>query len=395
MAESLHGILDRSQSTELNEMALAGKTVAVVVNTSWNIYNFRGGLVRSFIEAGARVLAIAPPDEYSERLVDELGVIFVPLRRLSRKGTNPVQDFALTLELIRIYRRHKVDVALHYTIKPVIYGSLAAKFTKVANISTLTGLGYAFLQSGIVNRVAIKLYRQALRSAYWTYFQNADDRQLFLASGMVRPDRSGVVPGSGIDTERFQPTKSDTPEDINFLFIGRLLYDKGIVEFHDAATTLRGRYPDVTFHVVGGLDDGNPSGVSAMMVKEWEASGDIVYHGQVSDTRPYIAKSTAVVLPSYREGLPRVMLEGMAMGKPLVASDVPGCRDTIVHGRNGYLVDVQSSESLASGMEKLILASPEDRTKMGVAGRKMAEETFAEPVIVGKYVDLLIEAFRN
>ena len=377
----------------MSETVLAGKTVAVVVNTSWNIYNFRSGLVRSIREAGARVLAVAPADEYSERLVNDLGVVFIPLRRLRRKGTNPAQDFALTLELMQVYRRHKVDVALHYTIKPVIYGSLAAKMTRVANISTLTGLGYAFLQEGIVNRVAKKLYRQALRSAYWTYFQNADDRQLFLASGMVDPERSGVVPGSGIDTDRFQPVNGvEANENVNFLFIGRLLYDKGIVEFHDAATLLRSRYPHVTFHVVGGLDDGNPSGVSSSMVKDWESSGDIVYHGSVRDTRPYIASSTAVVLPSYREGLPRVMLEGMAMAKPLVATDVPGCRDTIVDGQNGYLVHVQNAQSLAEGMEKLILASAEERRRMGLAGRKMAEEIFAEPVIVRRYVDLIAQA---
>ncbi|WP_198664804.1 glycosyltransferase family 4 protein [Lewinella sp. IMCC34191] len=380
----------------MNESALTGKTVAVVVNTSWNIYNFRSGLVRSIQQAGARVLAVAPPDDYSQRLVSELGAVFVPLRRLRRKGTNPAQDFALTLELMKLYRRHNVDVALHYTIKPVIYGSLAAKMTRVANISTLTGLGYAFLQEGIVNRVAKKLYRQALRSAYWTYFQNADDRQLFLSSGMVDPERSGVVPGSGIDTDRFKPTDPvESNDSVSFLFIGRLLYDKGIIEFHDAATSLRTRYPEVTFHVVGGLDDGNPSGVSSAVVKEWESSGDIVYHGQVSDTRPYIANSTAVVLPSYREGLPRVMLEGMAMAKPLVASDVPGCRDTIVDGINGYLVEVQNAVSLAEGMEKLILASSEERRQMGLAGRKMAEETFAEPVIVRRYVDLLTQALAS
>ena len=379
----------------MKEGALSGRTVAIVVNTSWNIYNFRSGLVRSIKEAGARVLAVAPLDEYSERLVSELGAEFVPLRRLSRKGTNPLEDFALTLELMQVYRRHAVDVALHYTIKPVIYGSLAAKMTKVANVSTLTGLGYAFLQAGIVNRVAKKLYRQALRSAYWTYFQNTDDRQLFLSSGMVRPEHSGIVPGSGINTERFYPRESVVDADINFLFIGRLLYDKGIVEFHDAATLLRKQYPEVTFHVVGGLDDGNPSGVSSAVVKDWESSGDIVYHGQVTDTRPYIAKCTAVVLPSYREGLPRVMLEGMAMAKPLVASDVPGCRDTVVNGTNGYLVEVQSAESLAAGMEKLILASPEERKEMGLAGRKMAEEVFAEPVIVRRYIDLLTKAIAS
>ena len=368
---------------------LGGTTIAIVVNTSWNIYNFRGGLVRALVGEGARVIAVAPPDEYSGRLETELGATFIPLRRLSRKGTNPAQDFALTVELARIYRKHRVTAVLHYTIKPVIYGSLAARMVGVNNICTLTGLGYAFLSSGMVNRVVKRLYRQALRGASWTYFQNADDRALFLSQQLVSPERSGVVPGSGINTELFAPSPADESQELNFLFIGRLLYDKGVVEYHDAAQLLRQRYPEVSFHVVGGLDDGNPSGIPSSVVKEWEALGDIVYHGQVSDTRPYIARATAVVLPSYREGLPRVMLEGMAMGKPLVASDVPGCRDTVADGVNGYLVTVQDAESLAAGMERIIQSSAAERLKMGQRGRQMALERFAEQVIVAQYIDRL------
>ncbi len=370
-------------------MKLRGITVAIVVNTSWNIYNFRGGLVRAMVQQGARVIAIAPPDEYSDRLESEFGATYVPVNRLSRKGTNPAQDAALLLELARIYRKSRVDVVLHYTIKPVIYGSLAAKLVGVKNISTLTGLGYVFITPGLVNRVVKQLYRRALRSAHWTYFQNADDRRLFLDSGLVPSDRSGVIPGSGIDTDKFAPDGAAEAAPLSFLFIGRLLYDKGVMEFHEAARSIRRRHPEVTFHIVGGLDDGNPSGVPSSMVKLWEESGDIVYHGQVSDTRPYIARATAVVLPSYREGLPRVMLEGMAMGKPLVASDVPGCRDTIDDGVNGYLIAVQDAESLAAGIEKIIRSSPEARAQMGKAGRQMAVTRFAEPVIVDHYLQLI------
>lgn len=402
MAKSLHGFVrPQPQFTPVLKhadlpQALRGVRVAIVVNTSWNIYNFRSGLVKCLRGCGAEVFAIAPPDEYSDRLESELGATFIPLQRLSRKGTNPAQDLGLMVELRKLYRKHRIDAALHYTIKPVIYGSLASKLTGTKNISTLTGLGYAFITPGIVNRVVKGLYRRALRSAYWTFFQNQDDRQLFLDNRLVQADHCGVVPGSGINVDRFTPLDEELEgEGLSFLFVGRLLYDKGVVEFHDAARSLRRVYPDATFHIVGGLDDGNPSGVPAEMVRLWEDSGDIVYHGQVKDTRPYIAAATAVVLPSYREGLPRVMLEGMAMGKPLVASDVPGCRDTVRDGENGYLVTVQDHESLAAGMEKVILASPQQRREMGLRGRKMAEEVFSEPVIVRHYLDLLTTAFAR
>jgi glycosyltransferase involved in cell wall biosynthesis len=370
---------------------LAGRTIAIVVNTSWNIYNFRGGLVRELIRQGATVIALAPPDEFSQRLVDELGVTFVPLRRLSRKGTNPAQDMRLMFELVRIYRRYRVDVALHYTIKPVIYGSLAARLTGVRNISTLTGLGYAFITPGLVNRVVRGLYRQALRSAHWTYFQNADDHRLFLDGRMVPIDRSGIISGSGINTDHFQPGTDPGDESLIFLFVGRLLFDKGIVEFHEAARSLRRIYPEAQFHVVGGLDPNNPSAVSAEMLQLWKDSGDIIYHGQVSDTRPFIAASTAVVLPSYREGLPRVMLEGMSMGKPLVATDVPGCRETVVDGENGFLVTVRDAGSLARGMEKIIQLGAAERREMGRRGRELALHRFAEPVIVAEYLLRLTE----
>lgn len=365
--------------------------MAIVVNTSWNIYNFRGGLVRGIIQRGGRVVAIAPPDDYSANL-QELGATYVPLRKLSRKGTNPITDLRLVFELRRIYRKFGVNIALHYTIKPVIYGSMAARLCGVSNVSTLTGLGYAFITPGLVNRVVKGLYRRALRSAHFTFFQNADDRALFVSKRLVRENKSGVIAGSGIDTDRFQPYETTEEEGkLNFLFIGRLLYDKGVVEYYEAARALRRRHPEAIFNIVGGLDDGNPSGVPATVVREWQATGDIVYHGQVADTRPYIAEATAVVLPSYREGLPRVMLEGMAMSKPLVASDVPGCRDTVDDGVNGYLVDVQSADSLAEGMQKIIDHSPAERAEMGRRGRKIATERFAEPVIVNQYLKLLTD----
>lgn len=363
-------------------------TIALTLNSAWNLYNFRLGLIRALLEAGYRVVAIAPSGKGEEE-VRATGCTFIPLPHLTRKGTSPIQDLRLIRELRGIYRREGVDLVLHYTIKPVIYGSMATLGLRTKCINTITGLGFAFMQPGLVNKIVRTLYRTALRRADLTWFQNQDDLDFFLRDDLVPAKSAGLIHGSGIDTDHFSPLETSEGNSGIFLFIGRLLYDKGIREFFGAAKALGDRYKGVEFHVLGAIDYDNPSAIRANELDEVVASGNIVYHGEVKDTRPYIAKATAVVLPSYREGLPRVMLEGMAMAKPLIATDVPGCRETIVDGQNGYLVAVKHSESLAKGMEKILSLTKEERQKMGRLGRKLAEEKFAQEKIVAKYLSAI------
>ncbi|MEM8528910.1 MAG: glycosyltransferase family 4 protein [Bacteroidota bacterium] len=370
-------------------------TVAIVLNTAWNIYNFRLGLAKHLMEAGHRVIAIAPPDAYVED-IEKVGCHFYSLPNLKRKGTNPFSDLRLTYNLYKIYRTEQVDVVLHYTVKPVVFGTLAAKLAGVKAINTLTGLGYAFISDGFVSKIVRNLYRVSLRFSHKVLFQNRDDRQLFLEHNLVSKKLTGIVHGSGINTDRFKPSVKDlTNGATRFLFIGRLLYDKGVKEFIEAAKQILNRYPNAQFHVIGELDTGNPSTIDPNELKEWRSEGIIRYHGRMDDVRPHVAKCDALVLPSYREGLPRVMLEGMSMAKPLIATDVPGCRETVEEGRNGFLVKVKDSQTLFKAMEKMILMSKEERRAMGNYGRHMALERFDERQIVKRYLTLIEETVKK
>ena len=366
-------------------------TIAITVNTAWNIVNFRSGLVRGLLGCGYRVLAIAPPDDQAQTLRD-MGAKFIPLQRLARKGKNPVEEFLLIRELRSIYTRESVAVALQYTIKPVIYGTIAAQGTSTQVINTITGLGYAFLSKGIVHRVVKRLYRYSLAHSNRLYFQNHDDRELFLRRSMVQPGAADIMPGSGINIDYFRPVPQTAPtKPEQFLFVGRLLTDKGVRELFEAATLVKQEYPEVQFHVVGQIDNLNPAAIRQAELQQYIDAGTVVYHGPISDIRSFIAQATAVVLPSYREGLPRVMLEGMAMAKPLITTDVPGCRDTVFPGENGFLVPVKDSVALADAIKRMIQTPEAERRNMGARGRKLAEERFSESMIVSRYLNEIEE----
>lgn len=364
-------------------------TIAIVLNTAWNIYNFRLGLIKTLQAEGYQVIAIAPRDEYAAE-IEATGCHFIDLPNLKRKGMNPFYDLRLMYNLFSIYRKYKVDVALHYTIKPVIFGTLATRFLSTKAINTMTGLGYAFLSNSLIRYLVMSLYRLTLPAAYRTFFQNQDDQALFLQYGLVQKAKTAIVPGSGINTQHFQPqTDVEKRDRVQFLFIGRLLTDKGICEFADAIKIVKKTYSAAQFHVVGELDTGNRATITAEELESWQEEKLIIYHGQKNDVRPFIIDADALVLPSYREGLPRVMLEGMAMGKPLITTDVPGCRATVVHGENGYLVEVKNAEALAKAMINMIEIGQERRLAMGQKGRQMALDIFDERKIVAHYLKVI------
>ncbi|GAB2710680.1 glycosyl transferase [Hymenobacter frigidus] len=360
--------------------------VAIVINTSWNIWNFRASLVRALQAAGHEVLAIAPPDDYSARLETELGCRFVPIL-MENKGTNPVKDAALTHRFYRIYKREKPDVVLHYTIKPNIYGSIAARLAGIPSINNVSGLGTVFIVKNFVSKIALGLYRFAFRFPAKVFFQNGDDRQLFLDNGLVRREITGLLPGSGVDTGKFRPVAQFTRQTpFAFLMVARVLYEKGVVEYFEAAKIIRAAVPGTRVQLLGGLDEAGGVGVPRATFEEWLKTGDIEYLGRSDDVAAYLHRADCVVLPSYREGTPKTLLEAAAVGKPLVTTDVPGCRETVVDGRNGYLCQVRSGEDLAAKMLQVLRLSDADLQGMGQNSRYLAETKFDEKLVLEQYL---------
>lgn len=361
--------------------------IGIVLNTAWNIYNFRLGLVKAFIAAGHAVYAIAPMDDFVSE-IEATGCTFIPVHYLSRKGMNPIQDLRFGYELYTIYKAQKLDVVLHYTIKPNIYGCLAAGRAKVKSISTVTGLGYSFLKEGMVNKIAKKLYQVAFKSGTRIAFQNRDDKKLFEDLGLCPASKTTLIKGSGINTTHFKPMpKKERYEKLIYLFVGRLLYDKGVTELFEAAQEFKKQCPETEIWVVGAIDDGNPSAVAKAEVEAQEANGTIRYWGVSKDVRSIMQEADVVVLPSYREGLPRVMLESLAMGKPIITTDTAGCRETIQDTKNGFLVPVKDAAALADAMLRMYQLTDAARQNMGKVGRAMALEEFDEQAIIKRYFD--------
>lgn len=344
-----------------------------------SILKFRGPLLKAMVASGWEVHIAAPDPDSMPGLREALASMGVALHDipLSRTGTNPVADIRLMLALRVLIRELLPAVVLPYTIKPVIYGSIAAWMAGVPRrFALVTGLGYAFTgnRQGIVKRVVSGLYRFALGRTHKMFFQNRDDEQLFRELGIALARiPSVVVNGSGVDLTAF-PVASLPGSPIVFLLIGRLLGDKGVREYAEAARKVKALHPDARFHAVGWIDS-NPDAIAQSELDAWVADGTLEFLGKLDDVRPAIAASTVYVLPSYREGTPRTVLEAMAMGRAIITTDAPGCRETVVDGDNGFLVPVKSVDALEQAMLRFI-RDPELAVRMGVRSRQIAEEKY-------------------
>lgn len=363
------------------------KTVVVVVNTSWNIYNFRLNLMRALRDEGFNVLALAPYDAYSDKLRAE-GFDWVHLP-LDNDSTNLFRELQQIKDFYKLYREIQPDIVLHYTVKPNLYGTFAAMLLKVPSINNISGLGTVFIREGWVYTMARFLYRVVLRFPKKVFFQNHHDRQLFIDKQLIKAGISEVIPGSGVDSQRFSPRehpKRDN-EAVTFLMIARLIRDKGIGEYMDAIKILREKYPQVCFQLIGSLYPGNPSAVSEETLMSWMDEGLIEYLPFSNSMQEVIANVDCVVLPSYREGLSRVLLEAASMAKPIVTSNVAGCKDVVDDGVNGFLCDVKDASSLAKQMEKMITMTHEERKEMGKKGREKILHEFDERLVIEKYLE--------
>ncbi|HEY3386726.1 MAG TPA: glycosyltransferase family 4 protein [Saprospiraceae bacterium] len=368
------------------------KRIAIVANTTWNIYNFRLNIIRKLISEGHEVIVMSPVDNFISYTESIREVTHIPLHHLYRDSVNPFQDFRLWLELIHLYRKHKPDLIIHYTIKPNIYGGLAARLLRIASIGVITGLGYSLIHEGWINGITRILYKISLPFHRMVIFENLDDKALFEQKRLVSPSKSFAIKGCGVDTTHFSPNGDGRNADIiTFTFIGRLLYDKGVREFIDAAHILKNQNQNVQFWLVGDLDKENPSSIRNEDLLKWVRDPSIYYHGATDNVKKFIDRSDCIVLPSYREGMPRVIMEAMAMERPVITTETAGCRETVDSAVNGYLVPVRNANALADAMNTFIKLDPTARNNMGKNGRKKVLKEFDDRIIADQLYALLMK----
>jgi glycosyltransferase involved in cell wall biosynthesis len=353
------------------------KKVLLVANTAWYLYNFRLPLARFLRDTGLDVVFLSPTDLYVPRLQAE-GFRWVELP-LDRKSLNPLSELIALWRMIQIYRREAPVACHHFTIKCVLYGTIAAKVANIRGVvNAVTGLGHVFLGEKLQN----KLLRPLIRALYrriltarrvQVVFQNIDDFTEFEKRNLIIPEKTTIIRGSGINLNRFcaRPGPLDGDPAPTVLFASRLIREKGILDFVEAARLLKSRGVEANFSVAGTPDAGNPSSLSQADIDSWTSEGLIDYLGHVDQIETVLVAAQIVVLPSYREGTPRILLEAAAMGKPIVATDVPGCREVVVDGQNGFLVPPRNPQALAEALEKL-LVSAELRAKFGEASASHA-----------------------
>lgn len=357
--------------------------VAVVINTSWNIYNFRLGLIKSMLQRGHEVACIAPRDSFSNKLVEE-GCEFYPITMDSR-GVNPLKDLALIWELRKQYKKVKPDIILHYTVKPNIYGTFAAYLLNIPVINNVCGLGSSFIRGGLVSGIVKLLYKLSFRYARKVFFQNNEDCDLFISQNIVKKEMADLVPGSGINIEHFQPGINDKNDKFTFLMISRLIKDKGVFEFVNAVKQLKEMKPHARFQLLGQIDSHSTHGIPAEIVKKWVNDGIVEYLGTTHDVRDHIEKADCIVLPSYREGTPRTLLEASSMAKPIIATQTPGCRHVVEDNETGLLCEVKSAADLANKMNTMYSMSDSQRKTMGQNGRIKIEREYNEEIVISKY----------
>lgn len=365
--------------------------ILIVASLAESLINFRGPLIQALLDKGIDVHVAAP--EISKAMHSHFQAIGVQAHEIpmQRTGTNPLKDLNTLHQLHRLINNIRPQIFLAYTVKPVVYGLIAATMLKVPRKAALiTGLGYAFInpRQNFIKKIVMNLYRRALNGADIVFFQNPDDRQLFLEKQILKKNTENkILNGSGVDIQQFPLTPLQT-NNITFLMIARLLGDKGVREYIEAARSIKSKHPEVEFHLVGWIDQ-NPDAISQAELDSWISEGLIKFWGKLQDVRPAIAASSVYVLPSYREGTPRTVLEAMAMGRAIITTNAPGCKETVIDGENGFLVPIKSASALASAMEKLI-GTPHLIKHMAIRSRELAVSKYDVHAVNQAMLDSLL-----
>ena len=358
--------------------------IVISVNTTWNIFNFRLGLIKELQSKGHQVIALAPKDKYVPKL-EALGVTCHHVT-LNLSGTNPINEINLFWQYYKLFKVIKPDIILSYTIKPNIYGNFAARLLRIHTINNISGLGTIFIRTTLASYIGKILYKLSLSSSFHVFFQNTDDKKLFVKSKLVTFNKCSVIPGSGVNISTF---KSERTNNVGktFLFAGRLIGDKGVFEYLEAATEILKFYPDIKFLLAGELGYNNNTALSKDKLKYYTNNyPQIKYLGKTDNMVSVFESIDVMVLPSYREGLSKSLVEAAAMTLPIITTDVPGCKEVVNNNESGLLCNVKSSVSLVKNMKKMVELNQHERHQMGINGRKIVEKIFAEEHVIRHYL---------
>ena len=364
--------------------------IAIVANSAWAAYNFRINLALAINNEGHEVIFIIPYDyEYSKKLKKKFECHNL---YLDSKGLNPFKDIKTFINLLGIYKKVKPDIVCHFTVKLNIYGSIAARVFKISSLNNITGLGTLFIRRNFATHIAKLLYKLSLSFSTKVFFQNTEDLNYFLQNKLIDQSKSELLPGSGVDLEKFKfSTKPIQKDKFVFLLISRLLRDKGIYEYIESIRIIKRRYPEklIEFQLLGEVGVNNRSAIKVSELDAWINDDLICYLGFTDQVENIISGCDCVVLPSYREGMPRSILEAFAIGRTVIVSDVPGCRDIVDHKTNGLLCKVKSSEDLSRKMITMMRISQDTRNKLAKNGRKKIENLFDEKIVIKAYLKII------
>lgn len=371
------------------------KTVAITGNYARWVYQFRLGLMRKLQELGLKVVVVAAADRFEKKFLRD-GFDFEPIK-INFYGNNPFDDLITLWQLFLLYRRRRIDLAIHFTIKPNIFGGIAAKLLGIPSYAVVTGLGHIVNEkNGLISSIGILLYRFTLRLHKKVLVLNARDAKELVERKIVATKKIHLLPGEGVDTNFFRPLSDKKMREYpSFLFSGRLMEDKGIYEFVEAARIIQQKYPYVKFKILGMLDTKGINSVSVSTIKQWVNEGVIEYLGETLDVRPFLAKADCVVLPSYyREGLSRILMEAASMETPIITTDQPGCKEVVEDERTGFLCKLKDVDDLVRTMEQFVKMDKIDRLIMGKNARLKMEREFDEQIIIDQYLALLDENYE-
>ncbi|EPH6097922.1 glycosyltransferase family 4 protein [Vibrio cholerae] len=359
-------------------------------NTTWYIYNFRKGTIKALLSKGYDVVAVSPKDKYVNDL-EKLGVKHFHID-IDRGGTNPIKDIKTFIHFYLVYKKISPQIVLNFTPKNNIYSTLAAKILNIPAVNNIAGLGSVFIGNSFVTRLTKLLYRVSQRFSEKIFFQNDEDLTIFLENNIISEDKAQRIPGSGVDLIRFK--ESFKPIDsgcIKFILVARMLLDKGVLHYAEAAKELSYKHGEkVKFYLLGPLDEDAPSGIKLIEIQKIEKESNLHYLGTSDEVEKIISDVDCMVLPSYyREGVPKSLLEGAAMGKPIITTDNVGCREVVDHGVNGFLCEPRSTSSLIEQMEKFIALPYAQKLEMGSNSRIKVENEFDEQIVIKKYLDAI------